>query len=77
MLLNNRLIFALRLSNLTANHQFFDSTTIQLRHQSFGIRLDDKPQVGTQIRRNLLSTVVLVLKHSCFISGDIFDWQQM
>ena len=42
-------IFASSLSNLTSIHQFFDSTTIQLRYQSFGICLDDEHQVGSPI----------------------------
>ena len=41
---------------LTSIHQFYDSTTFQLRHQSFDNRLNDKPQVGTPIRRSLLHT---------------------
>ena len=49
--------FASRSSYSTPNHQFFGSTTIRLRYQSFVIRLNDKPRVGTPIRRNLMSTI--------------------
>ena len=48
-------IFALRSNNSTLIHQLYDSTTIQLRYQSFVIRLKDKPRVGAPIRQNLAS----------------------
>ena len=52
-------IFALRSNNLTPNHQCLTSSTIQLRQQTFMIRLDDKSPSGTLLRRNLLSTFCL------------------
>ena len=36
--------------------QSINSTTIQLRHQSFDICLEDKQRVGTLIRQNLQPT---------------------
>ena len=48
-------IFASRSSSLTLNHKFYDLTTIQVKHQSFDIRLKDEPQVGTLICRNMVS----------------------
>ena len=33
--------------------KYYDWTTIRLRHQSFDIRFEDEPRVGTPIRQNL------------------------
>ena len=49
-----RLNIWLEVEYLTAIHQFYDSASTRLRLQSFGIRLDDEPRVGTLLRRNLM-----------------------
>ena len=46
-------IFNSRSSNSTSIHQLYDSALTRLRLQSFGIRLDDEPQVGTPLRQCL------------------------
>ena len=45
------------------SHQFYDSITIRLRYQSFGIRLEVEPQVGTPIRRKFELAKLKFLKH--------------
>ena len=45
-------IFDSRSSNSTSINQFYDSNSTWLRLQSFGIRLDEEPRVGTPMRRN-------------------------
>ena len=47
-------IFISRLSNSTLIHKFYDLTSIQLRYQSFDIRLEDEPRVETLIHQNLI-----------------------
>ena len=44
-----------RSSNSISILQFSDSALTRLRLQSFDIRLDDEPRVGTPLRRYLLS----------------------
>ena len=39
-------IFASRSNYSTPNHQFFDLSTIQIRHQRFVIRFKDQSQIG-------------------------------
>ena len=41
----------------TSIFQFCDSASTRLRLQSFDIRLDDEPRVGTQLRRYLISSI--------------------
>ena len=48
-------IFTSKLSNLTWIHQFYDPTTIRLRHYSFGNRLKDKIRIGTPICQSFQS----------------------
>ena len=42
-----------RSSNSTSIFQFCDSASTRLRLQSFDVCLDDKPRVGTPLRRYL------------------------
>ena len=50
-------IFDSRLSKSTSILQFSDLALTQLRLQSFDIRLDDEPRVGTPLRQYLANMV--------------------
>ena len=51
-------IFASRLNTSTKNHHIFALPTIQLRYQSFGIRLDDESRSRTPLCQNLMETTL-------------------
>ena len=50
----NNSVFDSRTSNSTSIFEFCDSASTQLRLQSFDIRLDNEPRVGTPLRRYLV-----------------------
>ena len=63
-----------RSSNSTSIFQFCDSASTRLRFQSFNIRLDDEPRVGTPLRRYLVLSQQIVITACSFAFFKTVSW---